>query len=322
MRGTRWIALVLSLMAVAGAMTASCAGAASASGVATAGDFAGTVMLPDGRRIYLECHGAGSPTVVFESGLRGRGDSWDYSRAGSGTGVAPRVSAFTRECEYDRPGTLLGSELPSRSDPVPMPRTTGAIVADLHELLLAAGVPGPYVLVGASTGGLVARQYASAYPFEVAGLVLVDAISEAIEGLMKPAQFARYNLYYLQSPSAEAAMYQDLESVDFYTSFAEMRLRRRPPGRLPEVVLSNGRGFGVAAGVTPGFASLVNRTWKRAQAYLAGLEPGIRHVRAIGSGHQIAVNEPGLVARMVGQVVAAARHHRSSLTRAKGILAR
>jgi pimeloyl-ACP methyl ester carboxylesterase len=277
-------------------------------GPATSGDFAGRVALPDGRHLYLECHGSGGPTVVFEAGLRSRSDIWSWSvDGGVGSGVFPRVAGFTRACIYDRPGTLLGLDFLSRSDPAPMPRSTDEIVTDLHDLLWSAGVPGPYVMVGASTGGLIARQYASRYPAEVAGIVLVDAISEAMQRLMKPGQFARYNLYYLQSPSAEAAQYEDLEAIDFYRSFAEMRRKPRPPHGMPIVVLSRQWGFGVPTGVTLGFARLVNRVWKSAQQRLASLEPGVKHLTALGSGHQINVREPGLVARMVGRVVAAVR---------------
>jgi pimeloyl-ACP methyl ester carboxylesterase len=276
-------------------------------GPATSGDFAGLVTIPDGRRLYLECHGIGTPTVVFDSGLRSRGDFWTLSAQGPGTGPYALVAGSTRACFYDRPGTLLGLGNPSRSDPVPMPRTTGAAALDLHELLTAAGVPGPYVLVGGSTGGLIARQYAAYYPAEVAGLVLVDAISEAVQSGMKPKQFARYNHRYLQSPGFESRQYPYLEYVDFYRSFAEIRHKPRPPRRIPILVISNQLGFDQPNGVTAGFARLVNRVWNRAQRYLASLEPGIPHVIASGSGHQISASRPGLVARMVLRVVDAVR---------------
>jgi pimeloyl-ACP methyl ester carboxylesterase len=272
---------------------------AQATGSPTDGDFAGRVAIEGGRELYLECHGSGSPAVIFISGLRSRGDIWTWSLEGSGTGVLPRVSPFTHSCLYDRPGTLAHFPYVSRSDPVPMPRSTGDAATELHALLAAAGVPGPYVLVGASTGGLIAREYASFYPAEVSGLVLLDAISEAMEGLMRPGQFARYNLYYLQSPSPDAAQYADLEEIDFYRSFAEMKPRRRSPRRVPTVVISADYGFGTPAGVTRGFAGLVNRTWKRSQRYLSSLRPRTKHVIAYGSGHQIHVNLPGLVARYV-----------------------
>jgi pimeloyl-ACP methyl ester carboxylesterase len=307
-RRLAFVLVCLGLLAAGGAGRAAAMGPASASGVATEGDFAGRVTIFPNRQLYLECHGTGSPTVVFEAGLRGRGDIWNYSSDdGFGTGVLQRVVPFTRVCTYDRPGTLLGLDALSRSDPVPMPRTTGAVVTDLHALLWTAGVPGPYVFVGASTGGLIARQYTSIYPAEVVGMVLVDAISEAVEGRMTPGQFALYNQAYLQSPSEEASRYKDLEAVDFYGSFAEMRRKRRPPHWVPIVVLSSDLGFGLQGGVTPHFAALVNRVWKRAQLYLTKLEPGVKRVIADGSGHQIALNDPGLVARMTLKVVNAVR---------------
>jgi pimeloyl-ACP methyl ester carboxylesterase len=271
------------------------------------GDFAGRVEIPGGRELYLECHGSGSPTVIFEAGLRSRGDIWTWSREGAETGVEPRVSPFTRTCFYDRPGTLAHFPYVSRSDPVPMPRSTGEVVADLHALLTAAGVPGPYLMVGASTGGLIVRQYASTYPMEVSGLVLVDAISEAMQGLMRPSQFARYNAYYLQSPGEDALQYKNLEEIDFYRSFAEEKPLRRWPRRLPTVVLSADYGFGTPKGLWHGFGKLVNRTWKRSQVYLSKLHPRTKRVIAFGSGHQIHVNRPELVARYVLGMVARAR---------------
>jgi hypothetical protein len=222
-------ALVAALLTLVGAVGAPAAqGQMPPPGQASEGDFAGRVSLSDGRRLYLECHGAGGPTVIFEAGLRSRGDIWTWSVAGGiGTGVLPRVVPRTRACIYDRPGTLLG-----------------------------------------------------------------------LDG---------YNLYYLQSPSPEASQYEDLEAIDFYLSFAEMRRKPRPPHRMPIVVLSREWGFGAPPGVSRGFARLVNRIWKRAQAKLASLEPGVKHLTAFGSGHQINVRRPGLVARMVGRVVAAVR---------------
>jgi pimeloyl-ACP methyl ester carboxylesterase len=297
------VALAAIALALAGGGAPSAAGQAAGSG----SDFTGTVEIPGGRHLYLECHGSGSPTVIFEAGLRSRGDIWTWSREGVGTGVQPRVSPFTRACFYDRPGTLAHFPYVSRSDPVPMPRSTGEVVADLHTLLSAAGVPGPYVMVGASTGGLIVRQYASTYPVEVSGLVLVDAISEAVEGLMRPGQFARYNAYYLQSPGEDALQYKNLEAIDFYRSFAEMKPVRRSPRWLPTVVLSADYGFGTPQGVWRGFAKFVNRIWKRSQLYLASLHPRTKRVVAFGSGHQIHVNRAGLVARYVLGMVARAR---------------
>lgn len=54
----------------------------------------------------------------------------------------------------------------------------GVFVAELRELLAAAGVAGPIVLVAHSSGSLTARLFAFLYPAEVAGMVLVDGAHE------------------------------------------------------------------------------------------------------------------------------------------------
>jgi hypothetical protein len=86
-----------------------------------------------------------------------------------------------------------------------------------------------------------------------------------------------------------------------------MRVRPRPLRQIPMLVLSSEFGFGNQGGVLPGFARLVNNVWKRAQVRLAELEPGVKRLIAYGSGHQISLNEPGLVARMILRVVKAVR---------------
>src|SRR5918994_2436841 len=93
------------------------------------GDFAGLVDIGGGRRLYLEWAGEGSPTVVLEAGFRARADLWSddlIQPEAPRTMVLPGVAAFTRVCAYDRPGTITVTDdvlLPSRSDPVSMPRT-------------------------------------------------------------------------------------------------------------------------------------------------------------------------------------------------------
>src|SRR5262245_40289771 len=190
-------------------------------------DFAGLVDI-GGRRLYLECQGTGSPTVVLVAGYLNRADIWSvdlHEPAGRRPLVLPGVAGFTRVCAYDRPGTtgavnpdLSGiaegdPRLRSRSDPVAMPRTAQDLVAELHALLQTAGGAGPYVLAGHSLGGVVVRLYASAYPDDVVGLVLVDAPHEAlnaqVKALLTPAQWAEFE-WLSQSPPPEWAGYAEL----------------------------------------------------------------------------------------------------------------
>ena len=116
--------------------------------IAAEGDFAGLVDI-GGRKLYLECRGAGSPTVILEAGFRTRADVWSddlVQPENPRTMVFPGVAAFTRVCAYDRPGTATVANdvlKPSRSDPVPMPRTAGDAVNDLHALLETAGIRRP-----------------------------------------------------------------------------------------------------------------------------------------------------------------------------------
>ena len=115
----------------------------------------------DGRRMYYECSGQGSPTVVLDAGSPDTSAAWRY--------VQPKIVQRTRVCAYDRAG--LGESDP----PPPGKRTPLTQIHDLHALLVAAKVPGPYVVVGHSWGGLLARLFAWTYPRRTAGAVLVDA---------------------------------------------------------------------------------------------------------------------------------------------------
>lgn len=121
-----------------------------------------------GYRLHLLCSGAGSPTVIFEAGIGD--DSLTWAK------VQPTIARTTRACSYDRAGY-------GWSDPSPKPRDARTIAQELHVLLSAAGVGGPFVLVGHSLGGMLVREYTGLYRSDVVGMVLVDSTS--------PNQFRR-----------------------------------------------------------------------------------------------------------------------------------
>ena len=233
---------------------------------AAAGDFAGLVDIGGGRRLYLECRGRGSPTVLLEAGLLSRSDIWsgdNHEPEGQRTMVLPGVTAFTRVRAYDRPGTIgeVNPDLdpdgppffPSRSDPVPQPRTVEDLVADLHALLRAADVPGPYVLVGHSAGGLATRLYASTYPEEVVGMVLVDATPEDVwlrfQEALTPAQWTAFEALTVTNRELQEA-YPEAERLwvaplaeDASTRRVRRAQRDCPLRPMPLVVLSHGVPF-------------------------------------------------------------------------------
>jgi pimeloyl-ACP methyl ester carboxylesterase len=197
------LALVVALL-IAGCGTSATNSKADRAGTTTTAapaphaEFASLVDIGDGRKMYLQCRGTGSPTAVLISGFRGSHDDWTsvIDSGGepkpSGSAVFPEVSKFTRVCAYDRPGTSRLDGALSPSPPVAQPTTAQDGAADLHALLRAAKQPGPYVLVAHSWGALIGRLYASTYPDEVSGLVLLDPGSEFPQTTLTPAQWAKF----------------------------------------------------------------------------------------------------------------------------------
>src|ERR671921_1642526 len=183
-------------------------------------DFAGLVDI-GGRKIYMECQGKGHPTVVFVAGAGDRAETWSTTQKPSEQAVLPAIAETNRVCAYDRPGTLLatgeGPEdfKPSRSDPVPQPTTLQDHAADLHALLKASGERAPYVVVGHSMGGAVSRLYASEYPEDVSGLVLVDPTPFEAANSLTAEQWALWKPLLGGPPSEEILkLYPAIEWAD------------------------------------------------------------------------------------------------------------
>ena len=158
-RGGRWllypVIVVLALASIGG-------------GYQTLGEAADAKAYPmpgqlldvGGHRLHLRCTGAGTPTVVLEPGAGGMSSILGW--------IAPAVARHSRVCVYDRAGR-------GWSEPAATAQDGAQIATDLHTLLQRGHVPGPYVLVGHSFGGLYVLTFAARYPDEVAGMVLVDS---------------------------------------------------------------------------------------------------------------------------------------------------
>ena len=286
------------------------------------GNFAGLVDIGSGRKMYLKCSGRGSPTVVLVGGLRASAEDWSISDKSKPT-VFNEVGKFTRVCVCDRPGTPVG-EKPSRSDPVPQPTTAKDAVADLHALLSAAGEAGPYVLVGHSYGGLIVRLYASTYPKEVSGLVLVDALSEGLQDAETPEQWAIQRKLIEGDVRESVALYPALERIDVDRSCDQIRAAPALHP-MPIVVLSADRPWGpqvpsmiaagrLAADIPPDFGYVTDAAQKKAQERLAKLVPNEKHITNTNSGHEIHKEQPQLVIDAIREVVEAVRNGRHQLT--------
>ena len=140
----------------------------------------GRLVEMDGRRIHFICNGSGSPTVLIEAGASSF--AIDFSL------VQPEISKTNRVCSYDRAGM-------GWSDPRGTFDTAQRIVEDLHSAIEATGEKPPFIMVGASAGGLYVRLYQLEHPKDVAGLVLLD-----------PATEDRLFTFYQQRPVAIAEL--------------------------------------------------------------------------------------------------------------------
>jgi pimeloyl-ACP methyl ester carboxylesterase len=133
----------------------------------------GELVDAGGYRLHMLVAGRdkAGPTVILDTGL---GLPSTYMSR-----LQEQVAPFARVVAYDRPG-IGWSDVPPAGGTQDSLSTANA----LHAALVDAGISGPYVLVGHSAGGLNMLVFASTYPQETAGIVLVDSTH--------PDQFLRY----------------------------------------------------------------------------------------------------------------------------------
>jgi pimeloyl-ACP methyl ester carboxylesterase len=231
----------------------------------------------DGHAMRLVISGSGGPTVVLEAGGGWGSSQWDR--------VRPGLAGVARVVAYDRPG--LGG-----SAACPKPETAHRVARELRAALRSAGLAPPYVLVAHSIGGLYARVFASLFPGEVVGLVLVD-----------PAPERFYDRVRRELPALAAAMDQspDAPRGDARTavdSAITQAAASDPLPAIPVVLLTRGQ-WGDAP---PDMA----RIWTEEHQLWVGRMPTARLVVASNSGHDIPREEPGLILEAVRDVLARA----------------
>ncbi|MBA2727613.1 MAG: alpha/beta hydrolase [Parachlamydiaceae bacterium] len=273
------------------------------------------VDIGKGRQMYIMCQGSGSPTVVLVSGRSDSADIWSAvsDSAKPRPSVFEGVCAFTRVCAYDRPGTFTITKLDivriGRSTVVFQPTSPKDGVQNLHDLLAAAEVPGPYVLVGHSFGGLIVRLFASTYPDEVAGMVLVDTLTEMLYDELTPEQqtmWKRLNSNY--SPVLDRYTIQ--ERTDFDPSFAQMHAA--PAVKImPVEVITSDQPYDFSGLITKGilpadtqldFGPIVFKAHLIAQKKLTQLLQG-KQITDTHAGHYIHTEQPQMVIDAIREVV-------------------
>ncbi|NJN14869.1 MAG: alpha/beta hydrolase [Oscillochloris sp.] len=243
-----------------------------------------------GRSLQLYCSGPqnpGDPTVILESGLGGDHSSWEL--------VQPALADQMRVCSYDRAN--LGA-----SDPAPAPRTADDAAADLHGLLAAAEIPGPYLIAAHSFGGLLARVFVDRYPEEVAGVVLIDAVhpdwwQRALAALppASPDESRRLQNFrrFLESDVADPS--RNAEGLDIPATADEVRAAA-DFGDRPLIVLSAGIFDVVAPGLPAEVESQLRALFQQELPQeLATLSSDSTVATVPDSGHAIPRQRPDIV---------------------------
>jgi pimeloyl-ACP methyl ester carboxylesterase len=274
--------------------------AASAASAATAkvkptraqGHDDGMVDLGSGMSLHLHCVGHGSPTVVIDNGHGVDGGTWSYVLADFGR--------ITRTCVYDRAGIGFSSR------PEPKHHSFSQMARELKALLERAAIPGPYVLVAHSMGGANVRVFQAEHPNEVAGMVLVDVLTEASLAPLLP---------WCRSLPAEArAEMDEAEGGNACDALSagldELRATTRTIGDMPLVILSargKGREDFLPPNVKPEEVAALEAKFLAGEEQVAHLSTNSAHAIADRSGHFIQVDAPHLVVASVKQVVGAVR---------------
>jgi pimeloyl-ACP methyl ester carboxylesterase len=259
----------------------------------------GRLVEVAGRRLYLECLGTGAPTLMLQSGYGNAGDIWSGTDAGPPP-LAAGLATTNRACVYDRPGTIrtlddngaaLTTPLPGRSEQTPMPRTGTEVVRELHTLLQTANVPGPYVLVGHSLGGLFDLLYARTYPEDVHSMVMVDATPPALLSLLPPdAQAALRSQLHSTSPVSG----YPLESYDLDVLLKE--IEAAPPFRpVPAVLLAAGTSQQVSDPAAAAMLAATEKVLPEARARFQAALPGSKLEVVADASHYIQVERPAVV---------------------------
>ena len=288
----------------------------------------GTMVDVGTHRLHFVHKGPSTgPTVVIEQGA---GEPWIFWWS-----IVERVAEFASVCTYDRAG--IGA-----SDAPPSAHTPLDSAHDLAALLERARIPGPYILVAHSYGGLIARLFARDHRRDVAGLVLVDTLEEGIhfqpEVLPMYRRFcrmlalvtiaARFGVLRLvgklrgpeasslpaeiqarmdatgQSPAFFRGLGADMKGLDGYDPALRHPGATGNLGDLPLVVITHGQPF-------PGPMAKLEKYWAAGQRRLAALSTNGELVVARNSNHMIQMDEPQIVIDAIRRVLGAAAQPRA-----------
>jgi pimeloyl-ACP methyl ester carboxylesterase len=291
------------LLAILAVLAGGCARSAADPGPSGLFDVGG------GRKLFLDCQGSGSPTVFIIPGKGSYAEAWNFvvppddpirsspydiitqaKLTPSPNAAQPTVARTTQVCAYDRPNTRPDGA--DRSTDVPQPHGVQQDVDDVVALINASQLPTPLVFVAHSYGGLILDLLARTHPELVAGIVMVDPVSEYLETLGTPAQNAAWERDSMTPPEPgdETVLLADAIAL----------VQTAPPlPRVPAIVLSSDK-FAAPEALTPDNYTLAQI--HEANDMLAAAL-GTTNVVSNGSGHNMMLYQPKFVADNIIDIV-------------------
>jgi pimeloyl-ACP methyl ester carboxylesterase len=268
----------------------------------------GRLIDVGGYRVHVYCTGEGSPTVVIAGGF-----SFDWVL------VQPEIAKSARVCTYDAGGTAWSDRRPAM--------TCHDRVAELHKLLEAAAISGPYVLVGYSIGGLITRLYASQYRADVAGIVIVDhaflpAETRAPPAAPPPPRGRDTPPVLISSVPIVLDMQDDVNFGKLPERDRQLQLWAasasplRPTAAdaaecISELDAAAQERPGVLGEIPLVVVSTINHSdeYAKLQAKLLSLSHNSRQLIADNSSHFVEIDRPDIVVSAIHQVVEVVRDH-------------
>ncbi|WP_075618532.1 alpha/beta fold hydrolase [Paenisporosarcina indica] len=235
----------------------------------------------NGSKIFTKLYGVDKKkiTIVMDAGYGDYSKAWDT--------LIPDLAEIANVFVYDRPG--LG-----KSEKSSTPRTSLEMIKELNEVLLMLHIKPPYILVGHSFGGVNMRLFATRFPIEVAGMVLIDSTPEEYRERFLPTMSSQFQEAYNKQFIYEGTYDEFMESL------SQLRQEKSHLGNLNLTIIS--------AGNKAHYSKESQDLWNEMQKEMLSISNNSEFVIAENSAHYIQYDEPLIVVKAIKKLINKLNH--------------